>query len=295
MTEKLSCPAVMIRYREIHSVSNYHFFFSRQYYGPKHASYQRHTHDFYEFFIVESGNVIHQINGNQEILRPGDLRFILPSDTHQLIPEDGGEFFIFNCNIEKELFQNCFQLLTGGELSPDDLLHITHMQEDEYRELLKKMKKLIFYSDPTNIFQTRLSGRFLIIHILKRFLERHDGMNSRPPWLENLCAQMQKPDNFRSGVRRLFELADYTQGHVSRSIKKYLGITPRQLVLEYKLQSVSRDLIYTKLSIDQIALQNGFHNYAYFNKVFIKKFECTPLHFRKKYIVEADHDKSFPA
>ena len=95
---------------------------------------------------------------------------------------------------------------------------------------------------------------------------------------------MQEPENFRHGVRRLFELTDYSPEHVSRSIKKYLGVTPQQLILEYKLQNVTRDLIYTKLSINRIALQNGFQNYAYFNKVFIRRYECTPLHFRKKYV-----------
>ena len=284
MASKSSLSAVMIKYREIHSAANYQFFFSRQYYGPKHASYQKHCHDYFEFFVVESGNVLHQINGEQEILHPGDLRFILPSDIHQLIPEEGKEFFIFNCNIEKELFLNCFQLLTGDILSPNDLLHTVHLNDDDYRELLKKIKDLIFCSNPMNIFQVRLAGRLLIIHILKLFLERHDGMNYRPVWLEKLCTQMQEPENFRHGVRRLFELTDYSPEHVSRSIKKYLGVTPQQLILEYKLQNVTRDLIYTKLSINRIALQNGFQNYAYFNKVFIRRYECTPLHFRKKYV-----------
>ena len=92
MPREPSSSPLTIRYWEIHPAWEYQFFFSRQSYGPSQPSYQMHDHDFFEFFLVESGNVVHRINGETEILRPGDLRLILPRDTHQLVPEKGKEF-----------------------------------------------------------------------------------------------------------------------------------------------------------------------------------------------------------
>ena len=284
MSPRSSSAAETIRYRLIHRDWNYHFFFSQQYYGPSHPSYQRHNHDFYEFFLVETGKVIHQINGNEEILYPGDLRFILPDDTHQLLPEKGKRFTICNCNIEKDLFQNCFRLLTAGELSPDDLRHTVHLNEQSFQELMSQWKEPGLHADPINSFQSRLSGRLLVIRILGHYLKQQDEVNARPQWLDQLCSRMQNPENFRRGVHRIFELTDYSHEHVSRSIKKYLGMTAQQLVLEYKLQNVIRDLIYTDLSVNRIALRNGFRNYAYFHNAFVKRYECTPLHFRKIHV-----------
>ena len=284
MGSQTSSAAPTIKYRQIHPNRSYHFFFSHQYYGPLKSSYPRHSHDFFEFFLVESGKVIHQINDYQEILCPGDLRFILPDDTHQLLPEKGKQFTIYNCNIEKELFQNCFRLLTAGELSPDDLLHTVHLNEQSFHELVSQWKEPGLHADPVNSFQSRLSGRILVIRILGYYLKQQDGVNSRPQWLEQLCSQMQNPENFRRGVHRIFELTRYSPEHVSRSIKKYLGMTPQQLVMEYKMQNVIRDLIYSNLSVSRVALQNGFRNYAYFHRVFVKRYECTPLHFRKIHV-----------
>lgn len=284
MSLQSSSAAATIKYKLIHPDWYYHFYFSHQYYGPSHPSYQRHNHDFYEFFLVESGKVIHQINGYQEILCPGDLRFILSDDTHQLLPEKDKEFTIYNCNIDKDLFQNCFRLLTAGELSPDDLLHTVHLNEQTFHELILQWKEPTLNVNFINDFHSRLSGRILVIRILGIFLKQQDGVNSRPQWLEQLCNQMQDPENFRRGVHRIFELTNYSPEHVSRSIRKYLGMTPQQLVLEYKLQNVIRDLIYTDLSVNRIALRNGFQNYAYFHKAFVKRYECTPLRFRKIHV-----------
>ena len=286
MPREPSSSPLTIRYWEIHPAWEYQFFFSRQSYGPSQPSYQMHDHDFFEFFLVESGNVVHRINGETEILRPGDLRLILPRDTHQLVPEKGKEFSIYNCNIETMLFQNCFHLLTGGGLSPDDLRHTIHPNEADRRALLDGILHVTLYQNTPKVFQTRLAGRVLIVQVLKMFLELHDEENDRPQWLERLCIQMQKSENLQCGVHRMFELTNYTPAHVSRSIKKYLGITPSQLVLQYKLQKVVRDLTYTSLSINRIALQNGFRNYAYFHNSFVKQYGCTPLHYRKNFVLK---------
>lgn len=286
MPREASSSPLTIRYWEIHPAWEYQFFFSRQSYGPKQPSYQRHDHDFFEFFLVESGNVVHRINEETETLLPGDLRLILPRDTHQLVPEKGKEFSIYNCNIEKMLFQNCFHLLTGGGLSPDDLRHTIHPNEADRRALLDGILHVILYQNTPKVFQTRLAGRVLIIQVLKMFLELHDEENNHPQWLERLCIQMQKSENLQCGVHRMFELTNYTPAHVSRSIRKYLGITPSQLVLQYKLQKVVHDLTYTSLSINRIALQNGFRNYAYFHNSFVKQYGCTPLHYRRNFVLK---------
>ena len=97
-----SSAAETIKYKLVHPTWHHHFYFSHQTFGPMRANYPRHNHDFFEFFLVESGKVIHQINGFQEILRPGDLRFILPGDTHQLLPEKGKKFTI--CMLSPVLF-----------------------------------------------------------------------------------------------------------------------------------------------------------------------------------------------
>ncbi len=272
-----------LQFRKIVPEHPYHFFFSRQYVGPKQTGFWKHDHDYFEFFLVESGTVIHTINGMQELLVPGDLRFILPDDVHRLQREKDKEFAVYNCNIDAELFQTCFRFLTAGRLAADDFRHRLHLSGSAFEDLLSQLKSFVLSWKSFTPFQVRLAGRAMIVRVLELFLKHQDTPGFRPVWLEELCMQMQRPENFCHGVRRLFELTDYSQEHVSRSIRKYLGITPRQLILEYKMQNVVRELIHTDQSVNRIALQNGFRNYAYFHKSFLARYECTPLHFRKNF------------
>ena len=41
-----------------------------------------HDHDYFEVFLVEKGRTAHWINGETQMLEPGQLAFIRPSDTH---------------------------------------------------------------------------------------------------------------------------------------------------------------------------------------------------------------------
>ena len=52
------------------------------------TAYDAHNHDFAEIFWIESGCGEHIVNGASEMLGPGDLFFIRPTDCHEYRVKD---------------------------------------------------------------------------------------------------------------------------------------------------------------------------------------------------------------
>ncbi|MFD1906816.1 helix-turn-helix domain-containing protein [Paenibacillus rhizoplanae] len=64
--------------------------------------------------------------------------------------------------------------------------------------------------------------------------------------------------------------------------KKNLGKTFSEYVAELRIRKARGLLQQTDLSIESIAIQSGYVDYYYFNKVFKKHCGMTPAKFRKK-------------
>ena len=69
---------------------------------------------------------------------------------------------------------------------------------------------------------------------------------------------------------------------LTRRIKELTGLTPAQYVLEERLNQSRPDLLFTGLSIEEIAQKYGFSGENYYIRAFRKRFGKTPLQYRVK-------------
>lgn len=70
-----------------------------------------------------------------------------------------------------------------------------------------------------------------------------------------------------------------------RSFKKIIHLSPFEYLMKYRIFSACTLILQDqdkKLSYGELALQVGFNNASYFNKVFKKCMGCTPKEYRKK-------------
>ncbi|MDT4876653.1 HTH-type transcriptional activator RhaS [compost metagenome] len=74
-----------------------------------------------------------------------------------------------------------------------------------------------------------------------------------------------------------------TEASFSRFIKKRTGLTFVESLNNIRLGHASRLLIDTTMHIAEISFKCGFNNLSYFNRVFKKKYACTPRQFRENY------------
>ena len=82
-------------------------------------------------------------------------------------------------------------------------------------------------------------------------------------------------------LNELCETIGYSQTYVSREFKKRQGKSVFDYVIDLRLQTAKKLLIYTDLSVTAIAVQVGFSGPNYFTSVFKERMGCTPRDIRK--------------
>ena len=102
-----------------------------------------------------------------------------------------------------------------------------------------------------------------------------------PAWLSRLCAEMRKNGNFTCGIERMLSLTDKSREHVSRSLKKHLGLTPSEFINDLRLNFIANMLKNSNHGVAEIVFESGFGNLSWAAELFRKKYGVTMSFYRK--------------
>ena len=70
--------------------------------------------------------------------------------------------------------------------------------------------------------------------------------------------------------------------HFMKFFKKHMGVPFVCYLNDYRLTMAARALAETQEDVLTVALDAGFPNVSYFNRLFKRKFQMTPLEYRKR-------------
>lgn len=246
--------------------------------------FRPHNHNYYELFMMLKNNACHIINGEEHLLREGDLLFIRDFDLHDYKSVDGQYFEFLNLAFSKETFEAMQQYLGKG-FPFENLLHsplppATSLSPGEKESLAYEFIELSRHSDPSYIL---FKARTLLVSVFSRFFYNYsEHKTDIPAWLESIYEQMKLPANFIAGTDRMFALANKSREHVARSLRQYYHTTPTELVNELRLEYAAKLLLISNLQITQICYECGFENLSWFYKAFARKYGCTPAEYKKR-------------
>ena len=82
-------------------------------------------------------------------------------------------------------------------------------------------------------------------------------------------------------LKFLAEQVSYSPNHYQRVFKAVMGSTPCEYILQARINAAKQLLNDPTANLIDIALQCGFSSQSYFNYVFKKETELTPLEYRK--------------
>ncbi len=247
--------------------------------------FRPHYHDYYEVFIILNGNVKHIVNGAEIALTAKDLVFVRPEDTHDYLSADGKSFSLLNITFSSETAGELFGYLGNGfptqNLLKEKYPPTIHLTSGEADALDSKMKNIVAISaEDTDALKTNL--RILLFDIFSKYFFRSEIYEKNiPSWLEELCSQMRKSENFIEGTDRMYELCDRSREHISRSMKKYLGVTVTEFINNLRLNYIASMLKNSNHSIAEIVFESGFNNLSWANEQFKAKFSTTMSKYRK--------------
>ena len=163
-----------------------------------------HYHDFYEIFLVDQGNALHQVNGLALPLSAGSLCFVRPSDIHcyQDISED---FRIINIIIPEGIIDALFAFLGAnfdvGRLLDTQSPPCVSLDYHDLSSLIRELEQLILYK---KILKEKSDTmyRITIFNLMTKYFPIQQVQKSTSPipqWLKLLSLQMLTKENFTNG------------------------------------------------------------------------------------------------
>ena len=74
--------------------------------------------------------------------------------------------------------------------------------------------------------------------------------------------------------------ASVSRSEAGRCFHTYMGCSPIEALIGYRLQTAERLLAETSMTLQEIAAACGFHSVGYFSRQFKKIFGCAPREHR---------------
>lgn len=247
----------------------------------------KHQHEFYEFFYIIQGSVTHIINGHEEILGIGDVRFIPPMCNHAIYSKGGSLHRDFV--IPKEYFEKLCELL-GIENS----FFLESPLSSSWTLTLKQIDHIeeqvtLFTSDDSNNLQRkRCLGLNLVNTILTLLCDLQYNKNklekALPFCVQNLIDNINTPDFFiNSSIGSAIKKMGYTTSYVSHIFKRHVGKSISDYVKEKRLLHIEHYLRNTTYSLQEICTFVGLKNLSHLNNLFKEKHGISPIKYRKQH------------
>lgn len=245
--------------------------------GHNHVMH-RHE-DISEIFLLLHGNGKYTVGGRMYELNEGDIVLCNPHVMHDEFP---GE-----CDFYDTIAIGIGGLVFPG-LSPGymiDLSHVPVLRKSEQTEELKGLCLMLMkYSVPGETRNPALMHRLLlaVVELLQDIVRKAD-LSAQE--IDPLCAAVEQYLNEHYGENvTLEETAKHfyvSPWHLSRLFKKETSYNFKQYLLRLRLGESQMRLVVSEDSIGKIALSCGFHDPAYFSRVFTSYIGLSPSRFRR--------------
>lgn len=250
-----------------------------------------HWHKEFEITYVEKGSCIYQIDLHGYQIQEGDLLLVPPEMLHGTGEEPKKEFitdsFVFHMDmLESQRQDSCtarfFAPLTGGQLRFPVHLSAGDPAAGYLRDSFEKMRKT-YLEKPFGYeleMKAELYHFFFLLYGHVPYLRTNPQHREVTQKLKLVLRFIQDHYQQTIAVQDLAELCHFSEYHFMRFFKQHMNMTSIEYLNQYRMEMASRQLAQTDLPVTSVALESGFNNISYFNRVFKKKFGVTPREYR---------------
>ena len=239
-----------------------------------------HTHDFAEVCWIVQGRGAHLINGREHPLKAGELCLIRP---HRDLHKQQGrspDFTLCNVAFPKQVLTDLGRRYFSARdfWGGNDADPIPYYLAEPELQWLNAAARALMPAPQDRL----LLDRFLLNLFCTLGHGQPDPWRACPPWLRTACEAIRQPEHFSRGARAFADLTHRTSGYVSRTLKKYTGQSPHDVVNAARIHYAAGQLLTTTRGIQEIALDCGFDSLSYFYRLFQKLCAVSPRQYRIK-------------
>lgn len=242
-----------------------------------------HRHDYFEWFMVETGALRHWTANGQDMLEAGHMVCIRPDDAHAL------QAVITPCRIINIMFwsQTVARLAEnyGDQVSQcafwskRDAPEMIYLEGRDFLRFQNAALTLSFA--PRNPLQI---DQFILSVASMMQVSAHASIKTSdlPSWVTNTMRAGRRPEIFREGAAGLVKASGRGHETVCRAFRRHLDQSPSEYINHQRMDFAALQLQMTDLSIEQIAQLTGIENLSHFYKLFKNRHGETPKKFRHR-------------
>jgi len=253
-----------------------------------------HRHTYFEIIFILKGHGLHRINGNTFDYTAGDVFLLGPDDYHEFVIEELTEFcFIrFNESIHKHLIGNpdnprqsaIKTLLTTSSQSRGSIV-ADKGEKQKLHALLAVIRSEYANQQSAHFAGIRDSLLQSMLLILARNLSNQTPVrpfvtDSVEAILLYIRQHIYEPGEL--SIDRLADVFHYAPTYISLLFKKQTGESLKQYIIRHKMKLIEARLLYSPLTLAQIADEFGYTDKSHFCKQFKKYTGSTPSTFRRR-------------
>ena len=262
--------------------------------------FPKHTHNYIELIYMCSGSTHHIVNGEDVILKQGELLFLNQMATQEIYPAAENdiavnfiilpEFFEYGLNMmetEENLLRDFVIGCLRGDNKASGYLHFKVADILPVQNLIENLIWTIQNKQPNkrSINQATMGLLFLQLMNCMDKLET-DTKGEQQKLIISVLSYIEV--HYRDGeLSQLANQLHYDIYWLSKEIKKRTGKTYTELVQAKRISQAAYLLTTTTQSVMDIAMAVGYDNISYFHRIFQKRYGMTP----RKYRVESKNMK----
>ncbi len=268
--------------------------------GILNETFEIHSHDFFELFIIKKGSAIHTINGNKQQVSAGDV-FVINNRAIYHGFEDPIQMELYNFIFEPDYFfkqqHDLFQMEGYQSLfvlepifsSKKGYKHFIHIPFKKLMELNQISESILneFQAKKPG-YKTIIKSKFLeLVAKLSRAYVGHPSIK-KPHKVEGLgkaVAFIEK--NYTSPIHNddLAKIASLSTRQFLRTFKECYHCSPVHYIINLRIKHACNLLEKQDLSLKEIAFDCGFNDANYFSRLFSAYIGKSPSNYRKELFI----------
>lgn len=248
-----------------------------------------HKHDFYILVVFTQGTGSHTIDFKTYDVEPGSVFYLSPGQVHswELSPATDGHILFFSSDFYTATFTrkrlNTYSLFNSTSPFPK-----LEFDSAETSEILSFFEKIDQENNSPTWFTKDLLRNYIdtLLILMYRYKGRQTSFSTQEKLVHNQFQQLELliEKDFKKHREASYyaEQMNLSLKQLNSLCKNAIAKTSSQLVMDRVILEAKRLLTHSDLSISQIAYELEFDDASYFSRLFKKKTNLTPEHFRRQ-------------
>ena len=252
-----------------------------------------HWHEEMELIVVKKGRGLVTLDRESRLLEAGQAVIVLPGQLHGIRQYQQERMEYENIIFRLEMLlpkegdvcgPKFLEPYRDGKLLYPAWIDGSALYHEEMLECIRKMDELS-EQRPRGYPRAVKGWLFQFFFLLFSRVEptlAEEGREKSLDKMKRILRRIEVDYGKPLSIKEMAEFSGFSESHFMKFFKNHMGVPFVSYLNDYRLTLAARALAEGQEDVLTVAMDVGFSNVSYFNRLFKKKFRMTPLEYRKR-------------